>query len=91
MDLAALGLPMEQVRNVWLVAFFIYLACCLLVEVAYPTLIGASRAREVYTSVMGSPVEDVRRQLQSSRMLALTSRPSRKKRHSAGLKPTGKH
>lgn len=31
MDLAALGLPMEQVRNVWLVAFFIYLACCLLV------------------------------------------------------------
>ena len=44
MDLTALGLPMEQVRNVWLVAFFIYLACCLLVEVAYPTLIGASRA-----------------------------------------------
>ena len=60
MDLTALGLPMEQVRNVWLVAFFIYLACCLLVEVAYPTLIGASRAREVYTSVMGSPVEDVK-------------------------------
>ena len=60
MDLAALGLPMEQVRNVWLVAFFIYLACCLLVEVAYPTLIGASRAREVYASVMGSPVEDVK-------------------------------
>ena len=60
MDLAALGLPMEQVRNVWLVAFFIYLACCLLVEVAYPTLVGASRAREVYTSVMGSPVEDVK-------------------------------
>ena len=27
---------------------------------AYPTLIGASRAREVYTSVMGSPVEDVK-------------------------------
>ena len=60
MDLAALGLPLEQVRNIWLVAFFIYLACCLLVEVAYPTLIGASRAREVYTSVMGSPVEDVK-------------------------------
>lgn len=60
MDLAALGLPLEQVRNVWLVAFFIYLACCLLVEVAYPTLIGASRAREVYSSVMGSPVEDVK-------------------------------
>ena len=59
MDLAALGLPLEQVRNVWLVAFFIYLACCLLVEVAYPTLIGASRAREVYTSVMGSPVAGV--------------------------------
>lgn len=60
MDLTALGLPMEQVRNVWLVTFFIYLACCLLVEVAYPTLISASRARKVYASVMGSPVEDVK-------------------------------
>ena len=60
MDLAALGLPLEQVRNIWLVAFFIYLACCLLVEVAYPTLIGAERARKVYISVMGSPIEDVK-------------------------------
>lgn len=60
MDLAALGLPLEQVRNVWLVAFFIYLACCLLVEFAYPTIIDAERARKVYISVMGSPVEDVK-------------------------------
>lgn len=60
MDLAALGLPLEQVRNIWLVAFFIYLACCLLVEVAYPTIINAERARKVYISVMGSPIEDVK-------------------------------
>lgn len=64
MDLAALGLPMEQVRNVWLVAFFIYLACCLLVEVAYPTIIDAERARKVYISVMGSPVEEAKKQIE---------------------------
>ena len=64
MDLAALGLPMEQVRNVWLVAFFIYLACCLLVEVAYPTLINAERARNVCISVKGSPVEAVKKKIE---------------------------
>lgn len=64
MDLAALGLPLEQVRNIWLVAFFIYLACCLLVEVAYPTLIGAERAREVYISVMGSPIEEAKKKIE---------------------------
>ena len=64
MDLAALGLPLEQVRNVWLVAFFIYLACCLLVEVAYPTLINAERARNVYISVKGSPVEAVKKKIE---------------------------
>lgn len=64
MDLAALGLPMEQVRNVWLVAFFIYLACCLLVEVAYPTIIDAERARKVYISVMGSPIEEAKKKIE---------------------------
>lgn len=64
MDLAALGLPMEQVRNVWLVAFFIYLACCLLVEVAYPTPINAERARKVYISVKGPPVEAVKKKIE---------------------------
>ncbi len=64
MDLAALGLPMEQVRNVWLVAFFIYLACCLLVEVAYPTMIDAERARKVYISVMGSPIEEAKKKIE---------------------------
>lgn len=64
MDLAALGLPLEQVRNVWLVAFFIYLACCLLVEFAYPTIIDAERARKVYISVKGSPVEAVKKKIE---------------------------
>lgn len=64
MDLTALGLPMEQVRNIWLVAFFIYLACCLLVEVAYPTIINAERARKVYISVKGSPVEAVKKKIE---------------------------
>ena len=64
MDLAALGLPLEQVRNVWLVTFFIYLTCCLLVEFAYPTLINAERARNVYISVKGSPVEAVKKKIE---------------------------
>lgn len=64
MDLAALGLPLEQVRNIWLVAFFIYLACCLLVEFAYPTLINAERARNVYISVKVSPVEAVKKKIE---------------------------
>ena len=64
MDLAALGLPMEQVRNVWLVAFIIYLACCLLVEVAYPTIIDAERARKIYISVMGSPIEEAKKKIE---------------------------
>ena len=51
---------MEQVRNVWLVAFFIYLACLPAGGGRLPYAYGASRAREVYTSVMGSPVEDVK-------------------------------
>jgi Di-and tricarboxylate transporter len=64
MDLAALGLPLEQVRNVWLVAFFIYLTCCLLVEFAYPTIIDAERARKVYISVMGSPIEEAKKKIE---------------------------
>lgn len=64
MDLTTLGLPLEQVRNVWLVAFFIYLACCLLVEVAYPTMIDAERARKVYISVMGSPIEEAKKKIE---------------------------
>lgn len=64
MDLTTLGLPMEQVRNVWLVAFFIYLPCCLLVEVAYPTIINAERARNVYISVKGSPVEAIKKKIE---------------------------
>ena len=64
MELSALGMPLEQVRNVWLVAFFIYLACCLLVEVAYPTIIDAERARKVYISVMGSPIEEAKKKIE---------------------------
>ena len=36
MDLSALGLPMEQLRDVWLIAFMVYLGLCLLVDIAYP-------------------------------------------------------
>ena len=34
MDLSALGLPMEQLRDVWLIAFMVYLGLCLLVDIA---------------------------------------------------------
>ena len=48
MDLSALGLPMEQLRDVWLIAFMVYLGLCLLVDIAYPVPIKKEKAAELY-------------------------------------------
>lgn len=60
MDIAALGLPLEQVRDVWLIALMAYTILCLLVDIAYPVAIKADRAREIYLAVKGSPVDAAR-------------------------------
>ena len=61
MDLSALGLPMEQLRDVWLIAFMVYLGLCLLVDIAYPVPIKKEKAAELYLEVSGSPVDEARR------------------------------
>jgi len=61
MDLSALGLPMEQLRDVWLIAFMVYLGLCLLVDIAYPVPIKKEKAAELYLEVSGSPVNEARR------------------------------
>ncbi|WP_298593622.1 sugar dehydrogenase, partial [uncultured Rothia sp.] len=61
MDLSALGLPMEQLRDVWLIAFMVYLGLCLLVDIAYPVPIKKEKAADLYLEVSGSPVDEARR------------------------------
>lgn len=61
MDLSALGLPMEQLRDVWLIAFMVYVGLCLLVDIAYPVPIKKEKAAELYLEVSGSPVDEARR------------------------------
>ena len=53
MDLSALGLPMEQLRDVWLIAFMVYVGLCLLVDIAYPVPIKKEKAAELYLEVSG--------------------------------------
>lgn len=61
MDLSALGLTMEQLRDVWLISFMVYLGLCLLVDIAYPVPIKQEKAQELYLEVSGSPVDGARR------------------------------
>lgn len=61
MDLSALGLPMEQLRDVWLIAFMVYLGLCLLVDIAYPVPIKKEKAADLYLEVSGSPVDEALR------------------------------
>ena len=57
MDLSALGIPLEPVRDVWLIAFMAYTFACLLVDIAYPVNIPAAKAQELFVAVKGDPVE----------------------------------
>ena len=67
MDLSALGIPLEPVRDVWLIAFMAYTFACLLVDIAYPVNIPAAKAQELFVAVKGDPegakirVEDMAR------------------------------
>ena len=64
MDLSALGIPLEPVRDVWLIAFMAYTFACLLVDIAYPVNIPAAKARELFVAVKGDPVEAARIRLE---------------------------
>lgn len=61
MDLAALGLPMEQVRNVWLIAFIVYIGLCIVPAITHPATITTEKAKELYIARYGSPVNKAMR------------------------------
>ena len=61
MDLAALGLPMEQVRNVWLIAFIVYIGLCIVPAITHPATISREKAKELYIARYGSPVNNAMR------------------------------
>ena len=61
MDLAALGLPMEQVRNVWLIAFIVYIGLCIVPAITHPATISTEKAKELYIARYGSPVNNAMR------------------------------
>lgn len=61
MDLAALGLPLEQVRNVWLIAFIVYIGLCIVPAITHPATISTEKAKELYIARYGSPVNNAMR------------------------------
>jgi len=61
MDLAALGLPMEQVRNVWLIAFIVYIGLCIVPAITHPATISREKAKELYIARYGSPINNAMR------------------------------
>lgn len=61
MDLAALGLPLEQVRNMWLFAFIVYIGLCVVPAITHPATISTEKAKELYIARYGSPVNNAMR------------------------------
>ena len=60
MDLSALGLPMEQLRDVWLIAFMVYMTVWNQ-PLNTPAPIKKEKAADLYLEVSGSPVDEARR------------------------------
>lgn len=61
MDLAALGLPLEQVRYIWLIAFIVYIGLCIVPAITHPATISREKAKELYIARYGSPVNNAMR------------------------------
>lgn len=45
MELSALGIPLEPVRYIWLIAFLLYLVVCVAVDIAYSSTMSKEEAR----------------------------------------------
>lgn len=61
MDLATLGLPLEQVRNIWLITFIVYIGLCVVPAITHPATISTEKAKELYIARYGSPVNNAMR------------------------------
>lgn len=61
MELNALGIPLEPVRYIWLIAFLLYLVVCVAVDIAYSSTMSKEEARRLHVFYKGSPVDKAMR------------------------------
>lgn len=61
MELNALGIPLEPVRYIWLIAFIVYIGLCIVPAITHPATITTEKAKELYIARYGSPVNKAMR------------------------------
>ena len=61
MELNALGIPLEPVRYIWLIAFIVYIGLCVVPAITHPATITTEKAKELYIARYGSPVNKAMR------------------------------
>lgn len=61
MELSALGMPLEPVRYIWLIAFIVYIGLCVVPAITHPATISTEKAKELYIARYGSPVNNAMR------------------------------
>lgn len=61
MELSALGIPLEPVRYIWLIAFIVYIGLCIVPAITHPATISREKAKELYIARYGSPVNNAMR------------------------------
>lgn len=61
MELSALGIPLEPLRYIWLIAFLLYLVVCVAVDIAYSSTMSKEEARRLHVFYKGSPVDKAMR------------------------------
>lgn len=61
MELSALGIPLEPLRYIWLIAFIVYIGLCIVPAITHPATISTEKAKELYIARYGSPVNNAMR------------------------------
>lgn len=61
MELSALGISLEPLRYIWLIAFLLYLVVCVAVDIAYSSTMSKEEARRLHVFYKGSPVDKAMR------------------------------
>lgn len=61
MELNALGIPLEPLRYIWLIAFIVYIGLCIVPAITHPATISTEKAKELYIARYGSPINNAMR------------------------------
>lgn len=61
MELSALGIPLEPLRYIWLIAFIVYIGLCIVPAITHPATISREKAKELYIARYGSPINNAMR------------------------------